>query len=168
MHVLKHGKTPKPAPVVPILSHFKVPHHRRLRGRRYDANGKFMYETGPKRTIDVAAQRALRDAYAAAAKMPRPEEGGAFDLNRYHPLPGKVLLKRGPLITEEKGVAIPEDQQRFVSWWFVIRVGANVVNCDVGDRVVLQKKHKPKQARLGEGRFHIARDACVVGIVSVE
>lgn len=166
MHLLKH-KLPKQAPLVPIVSIFAVPGARKMRGRRY-RDGVDIGPCGPPKPVpDVSAQKAVREAYEKAAMMPRPEEGGGFDLSTYHPLPGRMLVSRGPWIKSVKGIDLPEAQWRHEQYYFVIRVGRGVKNCAVGDRVIFQAKHKPKAVKLGSAGFYIARDAVVVGIVEM-
>ena len=165
MHVLKH-RDKKPAPLVPIVSVWKVPGVRKMRGKRFNVKGEYVGPCGPPKPVpDVTAQKAVREAYAAAARMGPIEEGGGFDLATFTPYRDKILVVRGPWIKEEGGVLLPESKWRHEPYYFVIRVGPLVRNCSVGDRVLFQKKHRPKDARLGGGGFYISRDAVVVGIV---
>jgi co-chaperonin GroES (HSP10) len=166
MHLLKHNKVAKAQPLVPIVSHWKVPGVRKMRGKRYNERGEYIGPCGPKKPVpDVAAQKAVRDAHEAAAKMPRPEEGGGFDLKRFKPLPNRVLVTRGEIIKELKGVLLPEDQWHSPQWYYCIRVGDGVDSCAVGDRIIFQRKHKPKPVKLGKGGFYIGRTTAIVGLV---
>lgn len=162
MHLIQSSKKVAHAPIVPIVSHFKVPFHRRLRGRRFDHRGKFLCETGPKRVIEPSIVKAVKEAFAAAAKMPKPEEGGGFDLGTYHPLPSRILVVRGPQIKEEKGVLLPETKWRHEPQYIVIRVGREVTIVAPGDQVIFHKKHKPKSVRLGSATFYIGRVTALV------
>ena len=166
MHLLKHNKPAKPAPLVPIISHWKVPFHRRLRGKRYNAQGEFIGETGPQRFTDSSLKKLVTAAHAAAAALPPPVEGGGFDLATFTPLAGRILLKRPPQITEDNGIALPENKWKSEPWFFVVKVGPRVSNCGPGDRVIFSRGHKPKQVRFGH-TFYLGRASAVAGRVEV-
>lgn len=166
MHLLKHSKKDKPKPLVPIISQWKVPGVRRMRGRRYNSAGEDIGPCGPPKSVpDALAVRAVKEAYAAAAKLPRPEEGGAFDLNCFKPLPGRILLTRPPMIKEENGIALPEAQWKHEPYYFCIRIGDRVTSCGVGDRVIFAAKSKPRPIKLGAGRFYIGRETALIALV---
>jgi|GEM_PF-4424688 len=167
MHLLRHkDKTTKPAPFISGITHWKIPGIRKMRGKRYDCHGNYIGPCGPRKPRpDPLVERAIKEAYAAAAKMPMPEEGGAFDLNRFRPLPGRILVTRGPMIKSEKGIDLPEDKWHHGPEYIVLKIGDGVRSCDVGDRVIVQKKHKPRAVRLGSAGFYITRDAVIVGIL---
>lgn len=164
MHLLKHSKKVAPKPLVPILSHFKIPFHRKLRGKRYNAKGEMIGECGPLRRPDPVARAALLRARREAALMPKPEETEGFDLKRFRPLPRKVLCKRPPQITEIKGVTLPEKQWQSEDWFWVVSVGAGVTVCQAGDRVVFGRKSKPKPVRIGQP-FHLGRATAIAALV---
>jgi hypothetical protein len=166
MHLLKN--TPKKdAPLIPIVSQWKVPGVRKMRGRRY-RDGVDIGPCGPPKPVpDVAAIMAVKKAYAEAAKKGRPTEGGGFDLNTLKLTSGRELVTRGQLIKEEGGIELPEAQWKHAPGWIVLRVAPDVKSIGVGDRVLLQAKHKAKPVDLGGCRFFLTRAAVVVGIVEV-
>lgn len=165
MHLLKSSKPQAVAPMVPIVSRWKVPGVRKMRGKHYNAAGDLIGTCGPRKPIpDPAVARAIKEAHEAAAKLPRPQEGGGFDLSRFHPLPNRILVIRGPQIKEEKGIALPEDKWRHEQYYIVVRIGPSITECQVGDRVVFQKKHKPKSVHLGPKVFYIGRETALVAI----
>lgn len=165
MHLLKHSKPVKAAPIVPIVSRWKIPFYRKMRGKRFNAAGKYIGPSGPRKPHpDPLVERAIKEAHAAAAKLPRPVEGGGFDLRRFTPLPNRILVIRGPEIKEEKGIALPENKWRHEQYYIVVRIGPDITDCQVGDRVIFQKKHKPKSVRLGPKTFYIGRETALVAI----
>lgn len=166
MHLLKH-KAEKAKPLVPIISQWAVPGVRKMRGRRY-RDGVDVGPCGPPKPVpDVAAIQAVKKAYADAAKKGRPTEGGGFDIKTLKLTRGRVLVTRGKLIKEEGGIALPENQWRSAPGWIVLRVAPDVTCCGVGDRVLLQAKHKVQPVDLGGCRFFLTRAAVVVGIAEV-
>lgn len=166
MHLLKN--TPKKdAPLIPIVSQWKVPGVRKMRGRRY-RDGVDVGPCGPPKPVpDVAAIQAVKKAYAEAAKKGRPMEGGGFDIRTLKLTRGRVLVTRGTLIKEEGGIALPENQWRSAPGWIVLRTAPDVTCCGVGDRVLLQAKHKCQPVDLGGCRFFLTRARVVVGILEV-
>lgn len=166
MHLLKNAPK-KDAPLIPIISQWKVPGVRKMRGRRF-RNGVDIGPCGPPKPVpDVAAIQAVKKAYADAAKKGAPTEGGGFDINRLKLTRGRVLLTRGQPIKEEGGIALPEDQWKHAPGWIVLRVAPDVKSIGVGDRVLLQAKHKAKPVDLGGTRLFLTRAAVVVGILEV-
>src|SRR5690348_2114091 len=104
MNILKSQKKEAPKPLVPIVSHFKVPYYRKMRGKRFNARGEFIGPAGPRKPVpDVRDRENLRRAARAAALLPKPEDSDGFDLRVCRLMSGKVLVKRPPPITEEKG-----------------------------------------------------------------
>lgn len=169
MHLLQSSKPKKAQPIVPIVSHWKVPGIRKMRGKRFNVAGVCIGTCGPRKPYpDPAVERAIKEAHAAAAKMPRPVEGGGFDLQRFLPLPNRILVIRGPEIKEAKGIALPEDKWRHEQYYIVVRIGPNITDCQVGDRVIFQQKHKPKSVRLGPKTFYIGRETALVAILETE
>lgn len=164
MHVITRTRPQKQPDFIPTVSVFARPGHRLTRNKRF-RNGEFIGMSKPAPVLDKIAQAAVREAYAQAAKLPRPQEGGAFDLNRYRPLPGRVLVTRGPLIKEENGVLLPENAWHYGKHFFVIRMGEGVTACGVGDRVLFGRGFRPKEVWLGVAKFYIGREEAVVGIV---
>jgi len=164
MHLLKH-KTPKDKPFINVHSHWEVPEYRRLRGRRYNADGKFIGVTGLKNRFSESEQRAVRAAAKAASKLPPPRDTDGFDLRAFTPLTGRVLVRRPPPITEEKGVKLPETKWRSPQHFEVVAVGPGVLCCQAGDHVVFQKGHRPKELWLGT-KFYMGRAACVAAILT--
>lgn len=166
MNILPSQKKAAPKSVVPIVSQWRVPGVRRMRGLRYNTRGECIGVCGPRKPVpDKHTQQIIERAYAEAAKKPMPQEGGAFDLAKFKPLLGNLLIVRGPEIKEINGVAVPESTTRHEFWWVVVRVGDGVDGCGVGDRVILHKKTKPKQVRLGEGKFYLTRETVVVAVL---
>ena len=165
MHLIKRTKDPKPQPLIPIISHhFKSP-WKKVRGKRYNAKGELVCETGPKRTPDaLARQNLLAEQAKAAALPPPPQDTETFDLSHYRPLPGRILLKRPPQITEDNGVALPEKLYRSESWFWVVKVGDRVTACRPGDRVMFAKNHRPKSVRIGEP-FHLGYETGIAALV---
>lgn len=164
MHLLKH-RDPKPKALMKCLSNTFVPSHRRLRCRRFDEHGNFLGITNPPKAPNPIEQENVRRAIKAGHAMPLPtHDSDSFDLRRYRPLPGKILLKRPPPVAIENGVSIPEARQKPPGWWTVISVGAGVTVCEVGQRVVIGRGHKPKSIKLGQP-FHLALAGAVVGII---
>lgn len=164
MHLLKH-KEVKPRPFIETVSQFAIPGHRLTRNRRFNDRGEFIGYSKPAPVLDKIAQAAVREAYAAAAKMPKPHEGGAFDLTRYRPLPGKILVTRGPLIKEQGGVALPQNAWFYRTDFIVVAIGAGVTCCGVGDRVLWGRGFRPKEVHLGLAKLYIGREEAVVGIL---
>jgi hypothetical protein len=165
MHLLRYPtKTPKPKPFIPIHSHWEVPEYRRLRGRRYDAAGKFLYETGAKKRADPIEREAVLAAQREAKRKPAPVERAAFSLDSLTLMRGRILLARPPQITEEKGVRLPENKVRSQPYFNVVKVAPDVTVCRPGDRIVLQKGHKPKDVRL-QGTKYIALAVHVVALM---
>lgn len=164
MHLLKHTKTPKDRPAVPIRTIWEIPSFRRERGKRYDKNGKFVCNTGLKHRPDPRVAKAIKDAVAAARKLPMPVEVVDFDLSTFTPLAGRILLKRPPAVKTEGGVQLPEGKERSESWFYVVKTGPGVTLCAPGDRVVMNRNHRPKPVRLGKP-FHIGRESGVAAIV---
>lgn len=165
MHVLKHREK-KPEKLIPIVSHFKVPFTKKLRGKKYNARGEYIGPSGPPKPIpDPYTIALVKKAYADAAKAGPVVEGGQFDLNRYRPMPGKVLLVRPDPIKELDGVTLPEINWIPRDWYIVLRVGANCSPYAQGDRVVFDKRHKPKPVKLGKGGFYLSPAKWIVAIV---
>lgn len=164
MHLLKH-KAPKDTPAVPIVSHWKVPFTKKMRGRKFNARGEYIGPCGPRKPIpDARARENLVRETERAAKLPPPVESEGFDLARYRPLAGRVLCRRPPPITEVDGVTLPEKEWRSESWFWVVAVGPGVECCTPGDRVVFGRKSKPRAIKLG-GAFHLGRATAVVALV---
>lgn len=167
MHLLQHSKTEKANPLIPIVSQWKVPGIRKMRGRRYK-DGIDVGPCGPPKPVpDVAAIMAVKKAYVDAAKKGRPVEGGGFDLNSLKLTSGRVLVTRGESIKEEGGVVLPENQWKSAPGWIVLRVAPDVREIGVGDRVLLQAKHKVQPVDLGGVRFFLTRARVVVAILEV-
>lgn len=165
MHLLKHTKKEKPKPLVPIVSHFKVPYFRKMRGRRFNAAGDEIGASGPPKPVpDVRERENLLKQQSAAAAMPPPVDSAPFTLDNYRPLPGRVLLKRPPQITHENGVLLPEKHWRSQSWFFVVKVGSGVTICQPGDRVIFDKRGLPKPVRLG-APYHLGKAKKIISIV---
>lgn len=165
MNILKSRKVQKATPLVPIVSQFKIPEHRKMRGRRYNAAGEYIGPCGPRKPIpDARARENLVKAELAASLLPPPQETEGFDLKQFTPLPGRVLCKRPPPITHEKGIALPDNQHRSECWFYVVKVGPGVFQCAPGDRVIFAGKHRPKAVRIGQP-FHIGRAAAIIGAV---
>lgn len=167
MNILPSQKKAAPKSVVPIVSTFRVPHYRRMRGRRYNARGVDIGPCGPRKPIpDPHTQRLIERAWAEAAAKLAPEEGAAFDLAVFRPMPGKLLLVRRELITEEAGVALPENKHYHRPGYIVVKVGDRVTDCAAGDIVLFQKRTKPKSVRLGGNPgFYIANESSLVAIL---
>jgi hypothetical protein len=164
MHLLKHAKKEKPSPVVPIQSHWVVPYYRKMRGRRF-REGRDVGPCGPpKPVVDVRDRANLERAVRNAAKLPPPEETEGFDIRRYRPMPGKVLVKRPAPVKVRDGVELPENMWFSEDWFFVVAVGTGVTVCAPGDRVIFGKKSKPRPVKLG-GAFHLGRASAVAAIV---
>lgn len=165
MHLLKHSKSEKPKPIVPIISHWKVPGVRKMRGRRYNSRGEDIGPCGPPKPIpDVRERNNVLRARREAAKLPPPVETAGFDLRNYTPLTGRILCKRPPQITEVKGIKLRDDQAISEDWFYVVKVGPGVTVCQPGDRVVFGRKSKPKPVRIGQP-FHLGRMTAVVALV---
>lgn len=164
MHLIKRSREVKLQDFIKTESVFAVPGHRRTANRRYDATGKFIGMSKPAPVIDLAAQKKVREAQAEGEKAGKPAPEQPFDMRRYQPLPGRVLLSRGPWIKEEKGVALPEDKWRHVFWWVVEKIGEGVTACAVGDHIICGRGFRPKEAWIGK-KFYIAYQQAVVGIV---
>lgn len=165
MHVIRRTKAEKPRDFIPTQSVFAIPGHRRIPCKRYDSNGKFIGMSKPAPVIDLAAQAAVKAAYAAAAKLKLPQETGPFDLNRYTPLPHRILVTRGALIKEENGVALPEAAWFYKKDFIVVRIGEGVTACGVGDRVIFGKGFRPAEVHIGTAKLYIGREQAVVGIM---
>lgn len=167
MQILKSQKAEKPKSLVPIVSQWAIPGVRKMRGRRF-RSGVDIGPCGPPKPVpDVAAIAAVKKAYADAAKKGLPEEGGGFDINTLKLTRGRVLLARGKQIKEEGGIALPENQWKNALGWIVLRVAPDVKSIGVGDRVLLQAKHKVQPVDLGGCRFFLTRAAVVVGVLEV-
>lgn len=164
MNILKSKPKP-PAPFIPTVSHFAVPGHRKMRGKRYK-DGKYVGPCGPPKPVpDPLARQAVIQAHEDALKKGPVREGGGFDLNTYRPLPGRILVTRGRLIKELGGVALPEDQWHYKKEFIVVRIGEGVTSCDVGDRVMFGKGFRPAEVELGTAKLYLGRDAAVVAIL---
>jgi hypothetical protein len=163
MHLLKH-KPKKEKPFIPIRHIFEVPEFRRLHGRRYDKDGKFVCVTGLKNQINEIEQRAVIAAKKAGRKKGKPIEHGKFDVTTFTPARNRVLLKRPPQITEEKGVQLPEEHYRSQPWFYVVRIGPEVTVCKPGDRVIIQKKHRAVPVWI-DAPFHFVRETGIAAIV---
>lgn len=164
MHIIHREKKQEPQYLVPIVSQFAIPGHRKTRNRRYNAKGEFIGWSKPKPVVDPAAQRALRAACAAAARKGPAKTAAPFDLYRYRPLPGHILVTRGPLIKEEGGVALPESKWHYGGKFVVVRVGEGVTVCAVGDSPIFGKGYRPKEVWLDGAKFYIGREQAVVGL----
>lgn len=165
MHVLKH-RAPKPEKLVPVVSHWKVPFTKKMRGKKYSATGEYLGPSGPPKPIpDPYTIAIVKQAYEEAAKLGPVIDGGEFDLNRFRPMPGKVLVVRPPMIKEEKGIALPEMQWKHESYFIVLSVGRGVTDYAQGDRVVFDKRHKPKAVKLGRGGFYLSPAKWIVAVV---
>ncbi len=166
MNILKSRKREESRPFIPTVSHTLIPGYRKTRNRRYNADGKFIGWSKPKPLVDPQEVAKMKKVIAAAKRLPMPEEAKPFDLADFRPLPGRILLKRPPQITEERGVRLPEKQWRSQPYFVVVKVGEGVESCTAGDRVVFGKTHHPKPVRLGHGlAYHIGKDQYVAGIV---
>lgn len=166
MHLVPSSKPQKAKPLVPIVSQWKVPFHRRMRGKRFNARGEFIGPSGPPKPVpDVAAIKAVKAAYAAAARKGLPQEGSGFDLGALKLTAGRILVARGRTIKEEGGIALPEAQWKHAPGWIVICVAPDVECCAAGDRVLFAAKHKVQPIDLGGVRLFLSRAGVVVGLI---
>lgn len=164
MHLLKHKDAPK-APLIPTRSVFWRPEHPRLKGRRYNARGEFMHATGPKIAIDPVQVRNMKERIARETARPVGPEWKPFDVASYQPLRGMMLMKRPEPIKELNGLLLAEKDWIFPPGFIVVRVGAGV-DYSPGQRVVLQRKHRPWAFKLdGIGQHYLARAKMVVGVI---
>lgn len=169
MNILPSQKKKAPEQLVPVISRMSRPFHWNMRGRRYNAKGEYVGPSGKvKPTPDKHTQRIIEQAYEEAAKMPTPQEGGGFDLAKFKPLPGRILVARGPLIKSENGVDLPENKWFHEKHFVVIRLGDGVTNCAVGDRVLFVKSHRPKSVHLGIAALCLARDSAIAAILETD
>lgn len=165
MNILKH-KEAKASPLVPIVTQWKIPFTKRLRGRKFNSRGEYIGLSGPPKPIpDPYTIKLVKAAHADAAKHGPVIEGGEFDLNRYRPMPGKVLVVRPPPIKEIDGIVLPEEQWTFPPFFIILRVASNITDYAAADRVLFDKRHKPKPIKLSKGGFYLSPAKWIIGFV---
>lgn len=162
MHLIRSSKPAVEKPFIRTRRSYEVPHYRLERGKRY-INGKFVGICGPKNKVNGVEQKALREAEAKARKMPSPVEELPFDFDSFTLLPGRVLLKRPPQITQIGGIDLPPENYASEPFFYVVKVAPNVTCCQPGDRVIFGKNHNPKQVRCGRP-LHIARESGIAAV----
>lgn len=158
-------KAKAPRPFIPIHSHWEVPEFRRLRGIRYNSDGKAIAKTGLKNTINAVEQKALIQATKKAARMGPPAEGDSVTLESFTPLPGRILLRRPPPVTKAGGLELPEDKWHSEPFFYVVKVGPGCSFCEPLQRVVLKRRHKPKEFWMGK-KFYMGRERDVVALIN--
>jgi hypothetical protein len=164
MHLIKN-RDKKPEPLVPIVSRSSVPAFRKLRGKRYNSKGEFIGNTGTKKFIDEREVARVKQAMAEAKPVLEPE---VALMDRYRPMPGKLLLRRAPMVTSIGGVAIPDDQQKPGLGFIVVKVGDGVDGIAPGDRVVVNHAAPPRRIRFFPGLaglHYISHRKFVIGLV---
>jgi co-chaperonin GroES (HSP10) len=144
MNIVGKYKDPKPQPLCQINTRTYIPWHRTHRGKRYNAKGQ---------------------------GKPKVADSGFIDYLKFRPLPGRILVARGPLVTEENGVALPESAHFRRQGWVVISVASDVKCVGRGETVIFQKNHSPKEAggpcmKLGKERLYIAKEAAVAAVLN--
>src|SRR5687767_5636584 len=126
MHLIRN-KPAKPEPFIPVRSIWEIPEYRRPRGKRYDANGKLVCVTGARNRIDSSEQKKLIAAEKAARRLKKPvDTTEGFDMERFSPLPGRILCRRPPQIAHERGIQLPEKHWRSEPFFIVVKVGPGV------------------------------------------
>lgn len=166
MHLIKRSKKAEPKPFIPIISHWAIPGHRKMRGKRYNAKGECIGPCGPRKPIpDPRERERLLKAIADAQEKGPPVENAEFDIFTFTPLAGRVLVVRGPMIKEENGVLLPENRWRHEPWWVVIRIGEGVASVAPGDRIVFSKGHRPKEVWIGRKKYYAGREGAIAALL---
>jgi co-chaperonin GroES (HSP10) len=164
MHLINRSKDQAPRDLIPTHSIFARLGPKLTRNKRYSDTGKYLGLSRPLPVIDPTVVARVRAAHARGKALRKPEAEVPFDMTRYRPLPHKVLVSRGPLITHQSGVAIPDDKQKAAPWWLVVAVGDAVTACGVGQRIVCGRGFRPKECWLGK-KYYSCHEEAVVGIV---
>lgn len=163
MHLIKRSRDQAPRDLIPTHSIFARLGPKLTRNKRY-VKGEFVGYSRPLPPIDPLVVARVKAAHARGKALGKPEPEVPFDMTRYRPLPHKVLVSRGPLITHLNGVAIPDEKQKSAPWWVVVAIGESVTACAVGDRIVCGRGFRPKECWLGK-KYYACHEEAVVGIV---
>ncbi len=116
MHVIHRTKEQSPRDFIPTQSIFARIGPKLTRNKRYAADGTYLGLSRPKPIPNPVTQAKVRKAMAEGAAKGLPPPEVPFDMATYKPLPRRILVSRGPLITHEGGIAIPDDKQRHAFW----------------------------------------------------
>lgn len=82
----------------------------------------------------------LKSGLLAAKNRAMPPEDRGFDPATYRPLSDHVLVRAAPLVTEEGGIFIAENQQKPGDWFEIVRIGSPATDFAVGDRVFIEDR----------------------------
>lgn len=162
-------------PLIPEsrIRHFGPKRLKPMQGVRLNPKTKLWEPKFAKKTPDALARKNLLARQAAEKKKVMPAEQKVFDLRRYRPPPGRVLLRVGRVITHDGAIELPQSAQWADQEFTVVSVGwLRIGSLDnapfkVGDRVFLDaKSHKRPIELPGHPAMVLVKIARVAAVVS--